>query len=155
MNLEKLEKLAKLKEMGAITEEEYNKGKKEAMEEDGMTKTLKKSKFGLADKDYLILMHLSQYCSMVVPILGIVAPVVLWITNKDNDALVDASGRNILNWNISMLIYFVVCWLLLFVFIGFLLFPILVVTMLVCPIIGAAKASNGEVWKYPLSIKFL
>jgi hypothetical protein len=155
MNLEKLEKLAKLKEMGAITEEEYNKGKKEAMGENGMAKTLKKSKFGLADKDYYVLMHLSQYSGMAVPILGIIVPIVLWVINKDNDPLVDAHGRNILNWNISLLIYFAICFLLVFLFIGFILIWIPCILMIVYPIIGAAKASNGEVWKYPLSIKFL
>lgn len=155
MNLDKLEKLAKLKNLGVITEEEYNRGKKEAMEEGSVAKTLKEGKFGLVSKDYNVLMHLSQYCSMIVPILGIVVPIVLWVMNKDNDPLVDAHGRNILNWNITLLIYFMICGFLMFLFIGFLLIWIPCILMVIYPIIGAAKASNGEVWKYPFSFKIL
>lgn len=155
MDLNKLEKLAKLKEMGAITEEEYNKGKKEAMEEKGVTKTLQDKKFGLTDEHYNVLMHLSQYGGVIVPMLGIVLPIVLWVMNKDNDAAVDAHGRNILNWNISLLIYLLICCVLMFVLIGFVLIWIPCICMIIFPIIGAAKASNGTVWKYPFSFKIL
>ena len=38
--------------------------------------------------------------------------------------------------------------------IGFLLLGVLAILGIVFPIIGGIKASNGEVWPYPLSIKF-
>ena len=44
---------------------------------------------------------------------------------------------------------------LAFVIIGFLLLLVLGVLSIVCPIIAAIKANNGEVWTYPLTISFL
>ncbi len=43
----------------------------------------------------------------------------------------------------------------MFVVIGFFLLLAIGVVAIVFPIIGAMKASNGEVWKYPLTISFL
>ncbi|CAA6804457.1 MAG: Unknown protein [uncultured Aureispira sp.] len=156
MDVDKLEKLAKLKEIGAITEEEYQRGKKEAMGENIITTNLnlKDNKFGLTDKNYIVLMHLSQYAGLAVPMLGIILPVVFWVMNKDNDPLVDTHGRNILNFNLSLIIYCIICVVLMFVFIGFGLILIPIIFMIVFPVIGAVKASNGEVWKYPFSFKF-
>ena len=154
MDVNKLEKLAKLIEIGAITEEEYEKGKQEAMGESLLSTNLKDKKFGLTDKNYIVLMHLSQYAGLVIPMLGVIIPIILWVVNKDDDELVDIHGRNILNFNISLLIYFVICSLLMFLFIGFALIFIPVILMIIFPAIGAVKASNEEVWKYPFSFKF-
>jgi uncharacterized Tic20 family protein len=43
----------------------------------------------------------------------------------------------------------------MFVLIGFLLMLGWTVIAIVFPIIGAVKANNGELWEYPLTIKFL
>ena len=59
------------------------------------------------------------------------------------------------NIDCSVLIYSVISGILMFVVIGFFLLIALGVVAVVFPIIGAMKASNGEVWKYPLTISFL
>jgi uncharacterized Tic20 family protein len=42
-----------------------------------------------------------------------------------------------------------------FVLVGILLLIALGIVAIVFPIIGAVKANNGELWEYPLTIKFL
>ena len=61
----------------------------------------------------------------------------------------------IVNFMISMLIYIVVSIPLMFILIGFLTFFAAIVMHIVFPIIGGIKANNGELWEYPLTIKFL
>jgi uncharacterized Tic20 family protein len=67
----------------------------------------------------------------------------------------DAHGKIVVNWIISALIYGVVCFVLSFVVIGFFLGVALGAVAIIFPIVGGLKASNGEAWKYPLSITFL
>jgi hypothetical protein len=67
----------------------------------------------------------------------------------------DAHGKAATNWMISSLIYSFISFALMFVLVGFLLFPVVWVLMIVFPIIAGIKANNGELWEYPLTIKFL
>jgi uncharacterized Tic20 family protein len=55
---------------------------------------------------------------------------------------------------ISLFIYSIICAVLWIVIIGMLGFGILVILNLVFAIVAAIKANNGELWVYPLSIRF-
>ena len=100
-------------------------------------------------------MHLSQLLSFVFPGLGLVMPIVMWLTNKDQFAEVDAHGKNIANWLITALIIAVVCFVLSFVFIGLIGFFALAVINLVFIILGAVKANDNILWPYPMSLTFI
>lgn len=108
-----------------------------------------------AARNWAMALHLSQFASKIIPLAGIVAPIVIWQMKKDEFPVLDAHGKNVLNWMISELIYTFVCFLLMFVVIGIFLLPIVLIVGAVFAIIGAIKASNGEVWKYPLTIEIL
>lgn len=100
-------------------------------------------------------LHLSQLASMIIPVAGIVAPIVIWQTQKDKIPALDAHGKMVVNWMLSALIYGIASVILMFVLVGFLTILAVAVMSIVFPIIGAIKANNGELWDYPLTIKFL
>jgi uncharacterized Tic20 family protein len=100
-------------------------------------------------------LHLSQLASLIVPVAGLVVPIVIWQTQKDKIPALDPHGKMVANWMISALIYSVVSVVLMFVLIGFLTILAVIVMSIVFPIIGGIKANNGELWEYPLTIKFL
>lgn len=103
-----------------------------------------------------LFLHLSQLANMLVPPLGIIAPVVIWQVKKNEMPALDAHGKMVTNWIISSVIYWVISVVLLFVFfIGLIPMLGLMIAGIVFPIIGAIKANNGEFWEYPLTIKFL
>lgn len=78
----------------------------------------------------------------------------LWALNKDKNSQVDLHGKIVLNWFLSSLIYFFVSSILCFIVVGFFMLLGLVIIAVVFPIIGAIKANDGILWKYPLSITF-
>lgn len=91
-------------------------------------------------------------CLVGFPILG---PLIVWLIKKDQSAYLDAQGRELLNFQISYLIYALVSLVLCFVLIGFpLLFAVGVAT-LVLTIIGIVKASEGTIYRFPLTIRML
>jgi len=102
-----------------------------------------------------LFLHLSQLASVIVPLAGIILPIVLWQTQKEKMPALDAHGKMVVNWMISCVIYSIASVILMLVLIGFLLILGVAVLAVVFPIIGAIKANNGELWKYPLAIRFL
>lgn len=104
---------------------------------------------------FTVLMHLSVFAGMIVPMGGVVLPLVMWLTNKEKSSLVDEHGKNIMNWMISSIIYLIGSIILMVIGIGFLMLFTLIICSLVFTIMGAIKASKNEVFKYPLAIEFI
>lgn len=100
-------------------------------------------------------LHLSQLANVILFPVGIIVPIVLWQTQKEKMPALDAHGKMVVNWMISVTIYAIVSVILMIVIIGFLTILAVGVMGIVFPIIGAVKANNGELWQYPLTIKFL
>lgn len=100
-------------------------------------------------------LHLSQLANVILFPIGVIVPIVLWQTQKDKMPALDAHGRMVVNWMISVTIYAVVSIILILALIGILMIAAVGIMGILFPIIGAVKANNGELWEYPLTIKFL
>jgi len=154
---DELQKFQQLRESGALTEEEFQRNKARLLAEAEAPEALPQA---AADpqreaRQWAFFLHLSQYAHVMVPLGGIILPVVLWRLKKDDLSGVDAHGKNVVNWAISMCLYMLVGIPLCFVLIGIPFVILLAIAGLVCPLIGAIKASNGETWHYPGTIMFL
>jgi uncharacterized Tic20 family protein len=88
-------------------------------------------------------------------VAGFIAPLVILLTTGKTSAYVRRAAVAALNFQITLAIGWVVAFLLTFVFIGILVMPILGILGIVMPIIGAIRASNGEEFAYPLSLKLV
>lgn len=154
---EEIEKLNKLRQDGAISEDEYKKAKESVLSQDQPAQGHvyeTPSRSSLDVNVWSMYIHLSQFCGWIVPGFGLVVPIVLWQMKKGESEIIDKHGKIVLNWILSGFIYGIVCGLLCLVFIGILLIPVLVVLAIVFPIIGGIKANSGQLWPYPLSINF-
>jgi uncharacterized Tic20 family protein len=154
MNYDDLKKLDELRKNGAISEEEYQREKEKFFNQPDNS-SFAKPLWGLEENSYIALMHISQLAGYILPGLGFIAPVVLWMMNKDNNAKVDSAGKDILNFMLSLLIYGAASVVLALILIGFPLLIALGVMQVVFAIMAAIKANNGETLRYPLSINFL
>lgn len=160
MDYDKLKTLLEMRDKGDITEEEYQREKAKLMAEDEPASAQGKSAtqkpfFGLEENNYIMLMHLSQLAGWVVPLLGYILPVVMWITNKENSSNVDMHGKNIVNFTISFLIYTTIAGLLVILLIGIPALIVLGILWLIFIIMATIKAAAGEYWKYPMTIQFV
>ena len=105
-------------------------------------------------RQWAMILHLSQFAGFVVPLAGLVVPIVIWQIKKEEFPELDAHGRIVANWIITELILGVIFFILIFLVVGIFLLIALSVVGIAFPIIGGLKANEGEIWKYPLSIKF-
>lgn len=110
-----------------------------------------------ADKEtrtWAMILHLSMLSGLVVPLAGLIVPIVIYLLKKDELPGLVPHGHVVFNWMISAVIYAIICVILMIVVVGAFLLMALGLVSLIFPIIGGVKASEGEVWPYPLSIKF-
>ena len=163
--VDELEKLERLRANGTLTTEEFQQAKKALLErertvserimEGGESVVNGFESFVGDEKNYGMLLHLSMFCAYAAPLAGIVVPVVLWLMKKDESDVIDQHGRNVINWIITEIVLAVIFCLLSLILIGIPLLILLVIAAIACPIIGALKALDGEVWEYPGSFKIL
>lgn len=92
----------------------------------------------------------------LVPIIGgVVGALVVWQIKRDEDAFIDEQGKEALNFQISMLIYWLVAMALCLTCIGFVLVPIVAALDVIFAIVAAIKAGQGQSYRYPMSIRFI
>jgi len=104
----------------------------------------------------LVIAHLSQLLDFITGFGGLIVPLVLWITQKDRVWEMDEHGKSILNFQLSLLVYTLICIPLIFALgLGILGLLVLCVIAVVFPVINAVRASNGESPSYPLSFNFI
>ncbi|WP_418536754.1 DUF4870 domain-containing protein [Odoribacter laneus] len=108
-----------------------------------------------SEKQYAMFIHISQFAGVIIPGLGWILPLVLWLTKKDTSSYIDANGKIVMNWIISSFLYAIGATILTFILIGIPLLIALGICSLIFTIIGAIRANDGILWPYPLSIKFI
>ena len=107
------------------------------------------------EKMWGMLCHLSALAGFVIPFGNIIAPLVIWILKKEEFPFVDDQGKEALNFQISLTIYFIAGAILLIVGIGFVILPIVAVFGLIMIIIASIKANEGEKYRYPITIRLI
>jgi uncharacterized protein len=108
------------------------------------------------ERTWAMLAHLSALVGLLMPLLGMVlGPLVVWLARRDESPFVAEHAREALNFNISVLLGAVVCGLLMLVFVGFLLGTALFIAWLVMTLVAAIKASEGEIYHYPFSLRLV
>lgn len=88
-----------------------------------------------------------------IPFGSILVPAVIWLTKRDSHPFIDENGRESLNFQVSLLLYFVVAAILCLVLVGFLFLPVLYIGGLVLSIVAAIRANDGVPYRYPLTIR--
>lgn len=98
--------------------------------------------------------HLSAFLGAWLA-LAFLGPLVVWLVKRDEHPFIAMHAKEALNFNISVLIYAFVGFVLSFVLIGIPLLIVVGISWFVLTIVAAVKASNGESYRYPLTIRFV
>jgi uncharacterized protein len=101
-----------------------------------------------------MLAHLLSFVAAYLA-LGFVAPLVVLLVFGPRSAYVRAHAVESLNFNLSWLLYAIVAGILLIVGIGLLILIALGIAYVVLVIMASVRASNGQFFRYPLTIRFV
>ena len=102
---------------------------------------------GAASKDernLAMFAHLSALVGLIFPPGGnVIAPLIVWLTQREKSAFVADQSLEALNFNITVLLAGIACGLLFIIGIGLLLGLVLGIVWLAGTVLGAVRASEG------------
>ena len=88
-----------------------------------------------------------------------IGPLVIWLIKKEESPFVDDQGKESLNFQITVLIGYVVALVLSFVpFVGCVsvfVFPAVGLASLIFGILGCVEANNGKAYRYPFALRLI
>jgi uncharacterized Tic20 family protein len=107
------------------------------------------------ERTWALAAHLSALAGYVIPFGNVIAPLVIWLIQKDKMPFVDDQGKEAVNFQISVTIYALACLPLIFVLVGIPLLIAIGLAGLILLIVAAIKANDGVYYRYPLTIRFI
>jgi uncharacterized Tic20 family protein len=103
-----------------------------------------------SDKIWSMLSHLSALLGV-----GFLLPLVVYLAMRKESEYVATNAREALNFHLTVLIYALCCIPLMFILIGIPLLIVLGLGSLVLAIIATIKASDGQCYRYPLTLRLV
>ncbi|MFT5132843.1 MAG: putative Tic20 family protein [Gammaproteobacteria bacterium] len=102
-----------------------------------------------------MIIQLSGLAGYIVPLGSLIVPLILWLIWRGKDPYLDKMGREAVNFQLSILVYYIISLVLCLLLIGFLLLFAAAIFHLAYIIIGAVQTSHGVDYRYPMIIRFL
>ena len=87
--------------------------------------------------------------------LGFIGPLIIWLTQKDSSPWAGEEGKEALNFQITVLIGYVVGGVLAVVGIGVLISFAVWIVSLIFGIMGTMEANKGNHYKYPFALRLI
>lgn len=106
-------------------------------------------------KQFAMFTHLSALTGFIIPFGNLLGPLIFWQIKKNEMPFVDDQGKEALNFQITATIAAVICVILMFVLIGFVLIFVVGIAWLVLTIIGGIRANEGEYYRYPMTLRLI
>ncbi len=108
------------------------------------------------ERNWATICHLSGFAFFILPPIGhVVAPLILWLLKRHDSTFIDEHGKEAVNFQISISIYGILCFILVFLVIGLAMALLLFLFWAICMIYAAIQANDGMSFRYPLIIRLL
>jgi len=101
------------------------------------------------ERSIAILTHVLSIFFSIIPAL------IIYLVKKDESRYVAEHAKEVLNFQISIFIYCIICIPLIFLIIGIFLLIAIGIGSLILYIIAAVKAADDVLYRYPFTIRFI
>jgi uncharacterized Tic20 family protein len=99
--------------------------------------------------------HLSTFAGLIVPFGSVIGPLAVWLTRRHRAPFIDQAGREALNFGITIAIYGTVVLVATLMLVGIPFLIVGVVAWVVLASLAAVKASQGQIYRYPLTLRLI
>ena len=86
---------------------------------------------------------------------GFLGALVIWLIKKDNSAYVAQESVEALNFQLTVMLGYLICGMLTMILIGVIAFPLLYILNIVFCVLGAIAASKGTGYRYPFALRLI
>ncbi len=101
------------------------------------------------DKNIATITHIGGTVFSFVPAL------IVWILKKDENQYIEDQAKEALNFQITMVLAYMLAGVLSWILIGLIFFPVIWVLNIVFCIIAAISTSKGETYRYPFALRLI
>jgi uncharacterized Tic20 family protein len=101
------------------------------------------------------LLGLLSHLLAIVPGVGILGPLVIYLIKRGQSSFVEENAKESLNFQITMILAFIISGILMVVWIGFILLAILGVAEVVLVIVATIRASENKIYRYPFNLRLI
>lgn len=101
--------------------------------------------------------NLAMLAHLLSIVFGFIAPLIIWMISKDQPqkGFVADQAKEALNFQITVILAIGITVVLMAIFIGILLFPMVLVVNFVLCILAGLKAREGVAYRYPFTLRLL
>lgn len=108
------------------------------------------------EKNWGVYCHIATILGVFVPVLGnFLGPLVVWLMKKEEIPFVEDQGKEVLNFQITLLLISIAAGFLSAIFIGIIILWLLPFYWLICTIVGSMNASKGVAFRYPVTLRLI
>ena len=110
------------------------------------------------DKNMAVMVHLLPLLGFLFPGMSILVPLLIWLFKRDKSSYIEHHAREALNFQITIALVVAIWIALKLMLVGLLLLPlvpIIIIIVLILMIRAALKASDGEYYLYPFSLRLV
>ena len=107
------------------------------------------------ERTWAMLCHFSTYIGFIFPFGNIIVPLIIWLSKREELPLVEDQGREVLNFQISMTIYFIISGILCIILIGIPILIGLIIFDFIITIVAAISANDEKYYRYPINLKLI
>ncbi len=101
------------------------------------------------DKNIAVLTHLGGIFFCIFPGL------IVWLLKKDDSPYLADQAREALNFQITVLLAYLISWVLVFVLIGVVLLGVVWLANIILSLLAAIAVSKGEDYRYPFALRLI
>nr|HRJ50335.1 DUF4870 domain-containing protein [Phycisphaerales bacterium] len=125
----------------------------DAMPFDAKTRPARVDDLPEGEQAWGLFMHLSTIMSLFV--IPAIPALVMWLIKRKESAYLDDTGKEVLNFQISLFLYLIVGTILAVIVVGFILIAAVYILGIVGIIKGTLAANRGEYFRYPMCIRII
>jgi hypothetical protein len=96
--------------------------------------------------------NLAMLAHILVIVASLIGPLIVYLVAGDRSPFVKRHAAEALDFSLTLLIGYLLAIVTIFVGVGFVLIPALVVVSIVFPVLAAVAAAKGQEYRYPISI---
>lgn len=104
------------------------------------------------DKDACNIAMLAHLLGIFTGFLG---ALVVWLVKKESSPYIAQESAEALNFQLTVMIGYVICSVLSVILIGLVMFPLLYIVNIVFCILGAIASSKGTGYRYPIALRLI
>ncbi len=108
----------------------------------------------MSSSDDRVLAILSHILA-IVPGIGILGPLVIYLVKKDESSFVRENAKESLNFQLTIIILYIISGILVLIFIGIFLIWIIGILNTILVIVATIRAAEDQVYRYPLSFRLI